>query len=262
MYLSHCLKLVSYYKTGQMTAKAFSVLTLLFISFSLIAQEDLPWKEASKESQAYHQYRIKLSIPPYSLPKIKKLVKGIKANDEDDMKLKSSIYQSLSLREKFTYHMIHAESFSQNCDAMPPIQDEQKKIFGQLPDAFDEFRWSDGQIKFLKTNKDSVVALIKESIARTGRIGLNYKAAIAEMNAKEMIPLLISTYQSSKKDHDILTVLMLLMKEGKYAPFTASASYKKLYGEESNYLANIVYNIGNEDLVLKRATEFYNAGAK
>ena len=53
--------------------------------------------------------------------------------------------------------MIHGESFSQNCDAMPPIQDEHKKIFSYLPDAFDEFAWSDRQSVFFKDNKDSIM---------------------------------------------------------------------------------------------------------
>jgi len=229
---------------------------LLIVSFSLLAQDELSWKEASRESQAYHAYRLKLTIPPYGLEKIKTKLKGLKRNDDEETKLSSAYYQSLSLREKFTYHMIHAESYSQNCDAMPPIQDEQKKIFGHLPDVFNEYRWSDGQIKFFKTNKDSVISLMKESIARTGRIGLNFKAAIAELNAMEMIPVLIGTYQSSKKDRDILTVLMLLMKENKYAPFVSSASYKKLYGDEDNYLAALTYNTANEELIIKRATEF------
>ncbi len=80
--------------------------------------------------------------------------------------------EELSFREKFTYHMIHAESYSQNCDAMPPIQNEQKKIFAYLPDAFDEYDWSDRQTAFLQKNRDSIIALITESMTRSKRIGV------------------------------------------------------------------------------------------
>lgn len=241
-----------------------SLLFLLFLlgAFMLPAQEAGEWKEASKESQAYHESRLKLTVPPYGLQKIKKLIAGTATDDEDNKKLSAKIYQSLSLREQFTYHMIHAESYSQNCDVMPPVQDEQKKIFARLPDAFGDYSWSDAQVKFFSAHRDSVISLIKESIGRTGRVGLNYKQALAALNAKEIIPLLISTYAATKKDHDILTVLMLLMKENRYGPFISSASFKKLYGEEDNYQSYISFNTANEELIIKRATDFYNESSR
>jgi hypothetical protein len=238
--------------------KYFLFLVALLPSFFLNAQEEEIWKEASAESQAYHQYRIKETIPPYGLAKVKALVATIRSNDDEDLKLNNKDYETLALREKFTYHMIHAESFSQNCDAMPPIQDEHKKIFGYLPDAFDEYSWSERQINFLKKNKDSVLVLIKESVSRSKRIGSNYKQAIVEMNAREIIPFLITTYNADKKDHDILTVFMLLMKNNSYKPFMASQSFKKLYGEEASYQAYLDFNKANEELILKRALDFYH----
>ena len=231
---------------------------LLFASFSLSAQEADHWQEASKESQAYHDFRIKTSIPPYGLGKVKAIIQKIKSTDDENLKLNNKEYMALSFREKFTYHMIHAETYSQNCDAMPPIQDEQKKIFGYLPDAFNEYSWSERQSNFLTSNRDSVIALITESANRSKRLGVNYKMAIAEMNAKQMIPFLVKFYNTDKKDHDILTVLMLLMKKNEYQPFMSSASYKKLYGDEANYQAYLEFNKANEALILKRAMDFYN----
>src|SRR5438105_9086188 len=128
--------------------KNLSLIIILLISFSLLAQDDTAWKEASKESQAYHAYRLKISEPSYNLVKIKSIVKKIKADENEDEKLNQNTYLGFSLSEKFTYHMIHGESYSQNCDAMSPVQDEQKKIFAQLPDAFDEWAWSERQTKF------------------------------------------------------------------------------------------------------------------
>lgn len=216
-------------------------------------------KEPSKESQAYHDYRTENSEPSYGLKKIEAFIKKIKADDEDNEKLDVKSYSALTLREKFTYHMIHAESYSQNCDAMPPIQDEHKKIFAQLPDAFGEYGWSDRQINFFKANKDSVIKFMEEIILKDNRVGVNFKEAIVEMNAKEMIPFLVQTYNATKKDHDILTVLLLLMKQNKYQPFMVSTSYKKLYGDEdASYESYLNFNTANEELIIKRATDFYN----
>jgi hypothetical protein len=236
---------------------------IAILSYAVVtAQEEFVWKPASKESEAYHQYRLKPTTPPYGLAKVKGLIAKIEADEEDNESLKPAVYNTLSLREKFTYHMIHAESFSQNCDPTMPIQEEQKKIFGYPADAFDEYSWSERQTGFFKSNRDSVMAFMKESITRTKRIGANFKQAIIIINAKEMIPLLISTYNIAKKDLDILTVLMHLMKDNKYEPFIKSPSYKKLYSDDSQYLSYLAYNKGNEDLIIKRATDFYNATKK
>jgi hypothetical protein len=85
----------------------------LFISFSSFCQDvDAFGKQASKESQAYYFYRQQLSEPPYGLKWIKEKISHRKygASDTESNRI---FYQSLSLREKFTYNMIHAESYSQ-----------------------------------------------------------------------------------------------------------------------------------------------------
>lgn len=245
-----------------------SVLVWLFL-FSLVsafAQPEDEYKPASKASQAYHEYRMYASTPPYGLARVKKLIsqiKGQEADDADDGEwteaLDAKTYNSLSLREKFTYTMLHGESFSQICDAYPPAQDEQKKIFGVLPDFLQEQNWSERQKKFLHDNRDSVMAFIRESITRSKRMGVNYKRTVQEINAVEMIPFLTNFYKQTKKDGDILTVLLILMKENKYQPFVSSATYKKLYGEEYNFNAFIDYNKANEELIIKRATDFFHA---
>jgi len=235
------------------------LLLFLFLPFSLFAQEEGTWKQASPSSQAYHEYRLKNTIPPYGLVKIKALIAQIKdAEDDSKSPLNQKAYLALPLNEKFTYHMIHAESYSQNCDAVPPIIDEDKKIFGTLPDAFNESSWSERQANFLKSQKDAVVSLIKESVNRSKRVGLNYKTALVEMNATETIPFLIEVYNRDHKDYDILTVLMLLMKNNEYKPFMMSTSFIKLYGDKSDAQSFINYNKANEELIISRAMAFYN----
>jgi hypothetical protein len=238
--------------------KYIALFAFIIAGIAVYAQDEEVWKEASKESQAYHQYRMRTTTPPYGLEKVKLLISKIRASEDENLKLNNTDYKGLPLREKFTYNMIHAESYNQICDAMPPIQEEQQKIFGYLPDAFGEYAWSERQADFFKNNLDSAMALIKESVARSKRIGLNYKMAIVEMKDKKAIPFLIKTYNADKKDHDILTILMLLMKDNQYKPFLASQSFRKLYGDEANYQAYLEFNKANEELILKRAMDFYN----
>ncbi|MBC9934724.1 hypothetical protein [Chitinophaga qingshengii] len=225
----------------------------------LSAQEEPPeWKNPSKSSLAYAEYRRKLTVPPYGLAKVKALIDKIPYKEDDSSPMENKDYLPLSLREKFTYHMIHAEISAQNCDVRPPIQDEDKKIFGQMADGMEESVWSDRQSKFLISNRDSVMALIKESVNRSKRMGANYKMAIVEINGREMIPFIIETYNKDQKDRDLLTLLMLLMKNNEYNPFMVSQSYRKLYGDNADYQSYIDYNKGNEDLIIKRATDYYN----
>jgi len=246
----------------------FSCLLLsTLIAFAAFSQDE-EYKEPSKASKDYHDYRLYESTPPYSLEKVKTLIKkNTKYTESEDFDggtkaLDKKTFNSLSLREKFTYTMIHGENWSQNCDVNLPELDEEKKIFGHLSDILGEDSWSDRQTKFLNDNRDSVMAIIKESVIRSKRMGLNYKMAILEINGIEFIPFLVSYYNEKKKDGDILTLLNQLMLQNKYEPFMTSPTYEKLYKEGSDYMAFIDYNKANEQLIIQRATQLYNARTK
>jgi hypothetical protein len=211
-----------------------------------------------------------ITVPPYGLDTVKKLIAKIK-NVEDTVTggesstepLDANLYVALSFNEKFTYHMIHPEAYSQNCSILPERTDEANRIYGHLPNIFGEYSWSERQLKFFTENRDAVEQLMKPLIQINKKMGGNFREAIVKMNAKELIPYLIEFYNRDKKDHYILTILMLLMKENKYPEFMNSTSYKKLYGfkdeqYEDEYGAYLVYNKANEDLIIQRATNFYN----
>jgi len=239
---------------------------LVAVICSACAAQDDGYKEPGPASQAYHAYRAYSAVPPYGLQRVRQLIKAKTVRreipDSDDAgtdSLPEKLYQTLSLREKFTYNAIYGESFSQNCDGFFPVADEEKKIFGNIPDVMGDQYWSSRQIGFFKDNKDSVIALMTESIGRTKRVGVNYKHIIFEINATSMIPFLLQTYNLQKRDHDILTLLMLLMKKNDYAPFSTSASYRKLYGSGHDYDAALNYNAANEALIIQRATDFYTS---
>lgn len=239
-------------------------LLLLVLSTTCFAQRRPLRHQNIQQSEAYSAWREKLTVPPYGLTKIQSLIDKIKKDDEDNEALKPADYNALSLREKFTYNMIHAESYSQICDMIPEPKNPHLKIFAYLPDAFFEHNWSERQTKFFSSNRDSVIQFMRESMGRTKRAGVNFKQAMLEINAKEMIPDIIATFKANKtvKDLDMLTVLMNLMKDNEYEPFLLSGSYKKLYAEETSYSSYLNYNQANVDLIIKRATDFYNADKK
>jgi hypothetical protein len=204
-----------------------------------------------------------LTVPPYGLEKIKTLVAKIPYIEGDGdggiEALTEKTYAALSVKEKFTYNLVHPESYTQICDPLPAHPDAANRIYGTLPDTYGEFMWSERQVNFFKNNRAAVVQLIKEQ--RT--IKSNLKEAIVEMNATELIPYLIDFYNKDKKDHFILTLLLQLMKKNNYPEFVNSSGYKKLYREpksEEEYMTAfyLTYNKANEDLIIQRATNFYN----
>lgn len=243
--------------------KAILFFTILFVSgFVSKAQDDPEYKELSKESKAYHEYRMKSTTPPWGLEKVKQLIKKIKTSEDYEGEWQEALapkqFNALSLREKFTYVMIHGESFSQICDAFPPIQEEQTKIMGYLPDVLSEENWSTRQKQFLMANRDSVMSFVQLLTLPKHRMGINLKKALLEVNGLEMIPFIIQEYKANPKDRDLLTVLNLFMLNNKYPPFMTSLSFKKMYSKEYNYNSWIEFNKANEELILKRATDFYN----
>lgn len=208
--------------------------------------------------------RSKMTIPPYGLAKVKAMVAQLvpvedkDGTDNGSLALSLADYNSLSLREKFTYTMIHAEVYAQNCDIPENQKAIDKKIFGKLLGGFNEAWWSERQIDFLRENRDSVMKLIQESVLRSKRMGVNYKEAIEQINGWQMIPFIIEYAKKTPKDKDALTLLLLLMKRGEYSEFIKSTSFSKLYGEDSSYYSYLNYNKENEALIYRRAMGYYN----
>ncbi|MBC8065025.1 MAG: hypothetical protein H7Y17_09360 [Chlorobia bacterium] len=238
------------------------LLTLCLIAVavpSLFAQEDMS-AQPSKASQKYAEFRHQDVEPTYGLAKVKAMVKRLKEDKDMNRYLPDKDYAALSFEEKFTFAMIHGEDFSQNCDAMPAIMDEHKKIFSFFPSAFDdEVAWSQRQRDFLKGNRAKVIALIKDTILTKKRVGSNLKSAILELNAVETIPVLVTTYNRDRKDHDILTLMMVLMKENKFPAFLKSSTYRRLYGDEDNYMSFVMATPAIQRETINWATSLYKS---
>lgn len=241
-----------------MKKQLFLVLSLAISGF--VFGQDIETMHPTKASREYRKYRETISIPTYSLTKVQSIIKKIKVDQDDNHRLSEKEYAALTLEQKFTFTMIHGEDATQNCDAPMGIVDEEKKIFSYIPSAFgDEITWSDRQRDFLVKNRSKVIPLVRATLKLRKRAGVNLKNAILEMNAVELIPDLITVYKYKNKDHDILTVLMLLMKEGKYGEFEKSTSFTKLYGEDANYKAYLQANSANQKLIMDRAMAFYKS---
>jgi len=240
-----------------------TTLCALALVAALVPAQDGQFPKPSAASRKYGEYRQQSTDPIYSAQKVKALIKKIKTDQDENRYMPDKTYNSLTTQEKFAYCMLHGEDFSQNCNAMPPIVDEQKKIFPYFPGPFgDEAIWSDRQRAFLDKNRTKVIGMLRETIKARQRIGINLKQAIVYVKANELMPDVMATYKRDKKDHDLLTVLMLLMQDGQFKPFLESAMYKKLYGDQSNYQSYITFNSANEKLILERADAFYKSRAK
>lgn len=233
--------------------KLFSISVLLTLSLLAFGQDD-------PASRRTHAARTAITEPSYGLSKVKKLISKLKTDSDDNTSMPTKEFNSLTLHEKFTYVMLHGEEFSQNCSVMPPLEHEDTMIFAYAPDPFgDDMIWSERQTSFLNKNRAAVVAMIRATMKAHRHVGANLKEAIVQMTATELIPDLISAHQREPNDHDILTVLMLVMKEKKYKPFLVSTIFKKLYGADTSYQAHVPANATNEKLILNWATAFAKA---
>jgi hypothetical protein len=203
-----------------------------------------------------------LTVPSAGLEKIKSLrTKFVYIEDGESGtdSLDAKVYDSLTLREKFTYNVIHPESWAQNCDILPFQKEKASRIFGTLPNIYNEYDWSDHQMAFFKDNRDSVQAWMREQIEKDGRVGENFRELIVATNATGMIPVLAEAARKETNDHYSLTALILLMEKNQYGEYVNSSSYKKLADHSSyEHPPYLVYNKANEDLIIQRATNFYN----
>ncbi len=246
--------------------KKATALLLAPLLANLAAAQMFGEGNVSQASKRYHAYRFETTQPPYGLAKVKAIIKGIKpkkggVDDMGDVRA-TAAWGRMTTEERFTYCMLHGEDPSQNCNAMPWLVDEERKVFAYPAGFFGDEVWSERQMAFLRSRRSDVVRLLRGTIRARGRVGANLKDTIAYLNTNELIPDLIWAYNRDRKDQDILTVLMLLMREGKYAPFMASPTYKKLYGEGAMSDSFVVANEANRKLMFERAMAFYRTRVK
>lgn len=230
--------------------------SLFFLALSTTiahAQNDLQEKDVSPATRRYHENRNADTEPPFGLAKVKAAIKPL-----DDEKTASPLWPKMSVKERFTYCMLHGEVFDQNCEEMPWYVDEEKKVFAYPPPfEYGQAQWSARQRAFLRQSRGTVVGLLRRTIREKRSVGVNLKTVILELHANELIPDLVKVYERDHKDQDILSVLAVLMKDGKDKAFLASSTWHKLYGPNANYKSFVLANEANQKLMVQRAMAFY-----
>ncbi|MCF3110225.1 hypothetical protein LL912_15685 [Niabella sp. CC-SYL272] len=167
-------------------------------------------------------------------------------------------YDSLSLREKFTYAMIHPERYLQNC-AMFIYFFQRGKLFPRLSFGYNENTFSFRQIQFLKMNRDSVMTFLNEIIQQKKSWGINIKQAIIEINGWEFIPAMMTYYRQRPDDTDVLTTFMVLMVHDVFSSFVQSGYYRQLYGAPDSYGVTIALDKTTETFILNTAMDYYKS---
>ncbi|MGN7783018.1 hypothetical protein ACTJIJ_00770 [Niabella sp. 22666] len=230
----------------------FVGLIIMSTSSFLNAQQLIP------THQNRNEYR-KASIPSYGLEKVRQIVSQTpKREGYMNRPIPQSTYDPLSVKEKFTYAMMHPEAYLQNCSFYGDLHNG-GKIFGRLSLGFNENTLSKRQLDFLQAYRDSVLFLINDSYQQHIPIGINFKQAISEVNGWEFIPVLIDCYNKDKKDADVLCLLMILMKKGAFNDFCSSTIYDQLYGKGRHpFYATIQHSPDNERFIIKAALKYFN----
>lgn len=248
-----------------MREKFLLIILLIFNIYIAQETENKISIDSTNIKSINQEERLKNSIPSYNLSKIEKLISklssmnGIESNEYNDRYISEKDFDKLTIKEKFTYTMVYPEikSSSEGMDALAIY--EENKIFGELPTSVNDPKWSARQKKFLKQYRKNIQEFIRETSLKNQYMGLNFKKALLEINAIESIPFLVDFYNSTdKNDKDLLTVLMLLVKKGKYYPFVRSNVYRQLYNDDVNSQVSCIdYSDINEEYILKTAHNFY-----
>lgn len=110
-----------------------SILLFILLFFGFIkafAQSNGDEGSSYSRDEKGYELRTKMTIPPYGLSKVKQLIETITfkedplgSSDGGIEAISAAQFKALSLREKFTYVMIHAEMSQQNC-AIPEYQND------------------------------------------------------------------------------------------------------------------------------------------
>ena len=183
-------------------------------------------------------------------------MKEKKVNPDND-RLSPSVWGIL-FSWKFTYNM-HGDSYSQ----IVMLHFRYRTSTKNIPDNCRMFwrKYMERETTgIFRSNQDSVVKLLKENITRDGNIGLNYKHILVEINAKNWYRWSLKR-TIRKNDRDVLTVLLLLMRNNKYSELLTSQTYKAVCCKDQ-YSAFINFNTANEELIIKRATDLQWPGYK
>jgi hypothetical protein len=217
-------------------------------------------EDAEDKQDTIDPYQSK-DILCYRSAKIDKMVlanKGTKKPKEDEMDwemnfdfLTEKEFNQLNIKEHLYYAFCFPEMSTQICAMYMPDKNKDKKIQLFLPFPEDVRVLSERQSNKLKENKDSVVVYLNQCIDNAKTLDTEFKSNLTEVDAYLCIPNLIARYKkASKKDNELLTTLVMLMRNSDYAPLTESAMIQKAY-ESSTHEGQIPSIPANEENIKK-----------
>ncbi|WP_300603002.1 hypothetical protein [Niabella sp.] len=198
--------------------------------------------------------------PDYGMERVQTFIRQYKNSRESfiNKPVSEGAYDSLSLREKFTYAMIYPERYLQNC-AGPRNFFLRGKLFPRLSFGYNENMLSFRQVQFLKMNRDSVITFINELIQQKKSWGINIKQAIIEINGWEFIPAMMTYYRQRPDDTDVLTTFMVLMAHDVFSSFVQSEYYTRLYGDPAGYHVTVDADKTTEAFILNTTMAYYKS---
>lgn len=223
---------------------------LLFICLVGAGATTLAQNKEAEEINFYivNDGRTMNSKSPFGYEKLEKMKAAMKL-------MSQAAFDSLSPEEKFTFAMSFPEQFQQICAFRPP-QELKGKIYLNLAYVFTGSVMSKRQKEFLLNNPRQTIDLIRQTTTDTSFIGYNYKLTIRDLNAFELVPLVIANYRKTH-DNDLLSLLIEMMLKNRYAPFLRSEIGKE-FKTEMDFRYNkrfLAFTKERERIILKYATE-------
>ncbi len=202
----------------------------------------------------------RLTNPGFGLERVQAFIQQYKNSRESyrNKPVSQGAYDSLSIREKFTYAMIYPERYLQNCARFTYFF-QRGKLFPRLSFGYNENTLSFRQIQFLKMNRDSVITFLDEIIQQKKSWGINIKQAIIEINGWEFIPAMMTYYRQRPDDTDVLTTFMALMAHDVFSSFTQSEYYNHLYGDPVGYHVTVDADKTTEAFILNTTMAYYTS---
>jgi hypothetical protein len=171
--------------------------------------------------------------------------------------LRSGTLDSLDICSRIGYAVHYPETFYQTCRA--PEEDEVNTIYGVHPASIDDLEISQQQVQAIAKDREGAIECIHACMHNSGPIHHNLKQVILELDAYELIPDVRHAYRNgNSEDPHLLTLLVELMRKGKYVPFTTSVQGMQLEAVGTlRYRPNIPATEANINAILTLATAYH-----
>lgn len=241
-------------------------ITLLLLLFSLgLSAQNKP-DYVNTEVYESHFYTSNLAFARHCFWS-EKIERNVKKPDRYYLppRLDSVQFEGLNALEHFIYAFQHPEWYHQSCSMFPFPTNLMQKIPASLNRVGEGVVMSPRQTDAIIAHRDSVILLMDQCIKENNSVSEDFKRAILLLDAKELIPTLLSILEKSKdpKDPYLLTVLCKLMR-WEYGPFMESEVGQALYPDSLKfeffkreyYQHHVPFTQANYDTIVHHAKQF------